>query len=88
MNRLVLLPGTNGHASASQRREAHLLATRDHLMSVIAVLVTQLGGSAIVPASLLLKQYDLGFKADEEGNIVYTAAPIEVQPETEKDSHA
>ena len=81
------VPGSlHGRPSASQRREALLLATREHLMSVIAVLVTQLGGTVIVPAVLLQKQYNVAFKADGEGNIAYKVTPIEETPVEAKDT--
>lgn len=75
VSNLLLMPGTNGHRSASQRREELLRAMNDHLLQIIAVLALQQGGIVLVPGALLRRAYDLTAKRDAlTGDIVYTAS--------------
>lgn len=78
---VLLLPGGNGHLSASQRKIARLEAAREHFISIIAVLTTQLGGTACIPRDSLVRQYDLGLKEDDEGTLWCTAAPRPTTPD-------
>lgn len=82
----ILLMPPNGHPSASQRKIAVLEAAQAHLIQVIAVLVAQGGGLAIVPKSSLDHEYELTYKADPvAGDVLYTSrvkdAPALVDPE-------
>lgn len=73
---LLVLPGSNGNPSASQRREMRLRQANEHLMATVAVLVAQQGGTAIVPAESLRHDWTLTWELSETtGDIVYTAVP-------------
>lgn len=87
---LVLLdpPGGNGNPSASQRREATLQlqlaqtnAAAQHYLTLVAILVMQLGGKATIPAEQTKLNYEIGFGTNEDGDIVYTAKPHEDEPQ-------
>ena len=94
---LILLNGGNGngHASASQRRLLLAEAAANHFKSVIAVLVMQMGGSAMVPPAALLREYQMIVGQDyTTGAIDYNVAPVplpgdappaETSPEPEKE---
>lgn len=82
MSNLLLMPGANGHRSASQRREDQLRAFNDHLMKVIAILTIQQGGLSLVSGASLSRQYDMTTTRDPlTGNIVYSAKLV---PDTEE----
>lgn len=85
MSNLILLNGRSApHQSASQRQIAALIAAADHFKAVIAILVAQSGGFAIVPRDSLNRQYDLFVKEDPlTHDITYRAAP-HVEPDAEE----
>ena len=78
---LLFVPGGNGNASASQRREHALRAQNEKLLAVIATLVTQQGGFALVPLVSLARQYDFGWKVDEENQTLVYTASVHIEPE-------
>jgi hypothetical protein len=81
---LVLFPGNgNGHRSASERRIALAEAAANHFKSVIAVLVVQMGGDAVVPPGALLREYQMTVGQDATGAIVYHVAPVPLPGETQ-----
>lgn len=74
---LVLLPGGNGQMSASQRRIAQLEAAQQHYLAVIASLVAQMGGAAIVTREHMDTIWKLGYKQDPDtGAMLYTSGPM------------
>lgn len=74
----------NGHRSASQRREAALTQLLDeeaakarHFVSIISVLVVQMGGQAIIPKESLDRAYHIHVVQDKEsGAVMYTCEAV------------
>lgn len=68
--------GSSLHASASQRKIAILEKSRDHLLQVIAVLVAQQGGKAVIPQASLAHQFKFSYAYDPDtGALHYASVP-------------
>jgi hypothetical protein len=66
----------HGHRSASQRREEVLQAAREHHVKVIAILVAQMGGKAIIPFASMQRGYQLKYAYNKvTGDLGFTSEP-------------
>ena len=73
---LLVMPQPGEHLSASRRKILNLEAANDQMRGMIAVLVAQMGGRAIIPKVSLAHEFTLGWDYDPAtGNILFTSVP-------------
>jgi hypothetical protein len=74
------MPQPGQHASASQRKIAHLEAINAHYLQVISVLVAQSNGMAVVPHASLLHDYDLTLAIQPSTHDVFFTSKVKTPP--------